>query len=103
MSSGRTISSRARWALFGAQLAALAVILIITNPGVVERLHIIVTMSERWWLLVPIFLALWGAGLAALAATMLLPNVWARAFWALVIALSGAIGFAFYLVSQTEL
>ena len=60
-------------------------------------------MSERWWLIVPIFVALWAAGLVALAATMLLPNFWIRAFWALVIALSGAIGFGFYLVSETEL
>ncbi len=103
MSSGRAISPRARWALFGVQLAALAAVLVITNPGVVERLHVMLTMSERWWLIVPIFLALWAAGLAALAATMLLPNFWARAFWAFVIALSGAIGFGFYLVSQTEL
>ena len=103
MSAGRPISSRARWALFSAQLAALAAILIITNPGVVERLGVILTMNERWWLIMPIFLALWAAGLVALAATMLLPNIWARVFWAFVIALSGAIGFGFYLVSETEL
>ena len=103
MSPGRAISSRARWALFSAQLAALVAILVITNPGVVERLDVILTMNERWWLMVPIFLALWAAGLVALAATMLLPNIWARAFWAFVIALSGALGFGFYLVSETEL
>ena len=101
MSPGRAISPRARWALFGAQLAGLIAILIITNPGVGERLNVILTINERWWLVVPVFLTLWAAGLLGLAATILLPNLWARAFWAFVIALSGAIGFGFYLVSQT--
>ena len=103
MSPGRALSPRVRWALFGAQLAALAAILIITNPGVIERLDVLLTMNERWWLMVPIFLALWAAGLVALAATIMLPNLWVRAFWAFIIALSGAVGFGFYLVSETEL
>jgi glucan phosphoethanolaminetransferase (alkaline phosphatase superfamily) len=96
------ISGRARWALYGAQLAALSLLIAVTNPGVAERLGVLTAHDAKWFVVV-LFLALWGIGLAGVVSATLIPNAWLRGFWALTIAASAAVGYGFYAVSQTEL
>jgi glucan phosphoethanolaminetransferase (alkaline phosphatase superfamily) len=83
------------------RLALLAAIVMATNTGVPERISILV--EEGKWVGLVAFAGLWAISLAALAAAALQPNILIRSFWALVISLSGAVGFGFYLASQTEM
>ena len=84
-----------------ARLALLAAIVIATNMGVPERISILV--EEGRWVGLVAFVGLWAISIAALAAAALQPNILVRAFWAIVISLSGAVGFGFYLASQAEM
>jgi glucan phosphoethanolaminetransferase (alkaline phosphatase superfamily) len=83
------------------RLALLAAIVAATNTDVAERILILV--EEGRWVGLVAFAGLWGISIAALAAAALQPNILIRAFWALLISLSGAVGFGFYLASQAEM
>ncbi len=96
------LSVRSLWALFAAQLLALAAVIAITNPGVPERLGVLLSHDGKW-VVIGAFAALWVAGVLGIVAAVLLPNFWMRLVWALVIAASGAVGYGFYLASHTEL
>src|SRR5690242_1893716 len=90
-----------RGRLFALQIAAVLVVLAVTNPGVPERVSFL--LGDHLWAGFAAFVLLWSLAIAAMLIVVLLPNIWLRGFWAVVIAASGAAGFCFHLASRTEL
>jgi lipid A ethanolaminephosphotransferase len=92
--------SGARWIMLAVRLLAIAGFVVLTNPGFIQRI-LLLQNQGRWGTLV-FFLGLWGLSMAALLIVAFHRRLWVRAFWAVVIALTTAVGFAYQHASGTE-
>lgn len=73
----------------------------LTNHGFFHRVERLLYQDK--WLVLTIFIAMWGLSLLALILAALQPNWLVRTFWAALIAISAAISYSFFLVSGTDL
>jgi glucan phosphoethanolaminetransferase (alkaline phosphatase superfamily) len=87
-------------AAIAAWLATFIGFMVLTNPGMIERVVILSESGNRFGLAA--FAGLWLLSVAALLLAAFCPIRAARATWAVAIALSSAIGVAFYEVSKTD-
>lgn len=83
------------------RLTAILALLAFTNIGAVD--HVTLLFESARWGTLAAFLALWGVSVLAVLIAALQPSLWMRAFWAFAIALGGAIGYAFYRASGSQL
>lgn len=88
-------------AIIGLKLCGILTFVAVTNPNSLTWAGQYIE-QERWLTLV-VYLSLWACALAAILIAAFQVNPWVRSAWALIIALSSASGFAFYLVSGAEL
>jgi lipid A ethanolaminephosphotransferase len=71
-----------------------------TNHGISHRIERLIVLEK--WLVLAIFLAVWGLSILCMVVAALQPSRWVRAFWAAVIAVSTAAAHGFYLVSGAD-
>jgi glucan phosphoethanolaminetransferase (alkaline phosphatase superfamily) len=88
---------RAGWVL---RLAAVFLLVYATNHGFSHRIERLLFLEK--WLVLAIFLAVWGFSILCMVVAALQPSRLLRAFWAAVIALSTAGAHGFYLVSGAD-
>jgi glucan phosphoethanolaminetransferase (alkaline phosphatase superfamily) len=88
-------------AIIGLKLCGIFAFVAVTNPNCLTWASQYIE-QERWFTLVA-YLGLWACALAAVLIAAFQVNPWVRSFWAVIIALSSAGGFAFYLVSGAEI
>lgn len=93
--------SAGRLAAYGIRVAAIIAYLLLTNAGFLQRI-VLLQEQGRWGTLVG-FLGVWGLSLAALLTAAFQANRWLRFGWALVIALSTGIGFAYHRASGSDI
>lgn len=94
-------SNAARFAAYAARFAALAAFVLFTNDGFIQRIVLLVEQG-RFGTLAG-FVGVWMLALVALVVAALQPNLWLRSFWALVLALTSAAGFAYHRASGSDL
>ena len=92
--------SGARWLVLAVRLLAIAGFVFLTNPGFLQR--VLLLQNQGRWSTLLFFLALWGLSMAALLIVAFHRRLWVRAIWAVVIALTTAVGFAYQHASGTE-
>ncbi len=90
-----------RFALLALWLAALALLLVATNQGFLQRLFLLAG-QERWGTLVA-FIGVWGVCVAALIIAAFQKTLWIRAAWAVVFAVAAGVGVAFRAVSGADI
>src|SRR5690242_2252839 len=78
---------------YGARILALAAFVMFTNGGFLSRVMLLHDQGRLVTLAG--FVGMWGLSLAALVVAAFQSNVWVRCFWALIIALTTAAGFAY--------
>jgi glucan phosphoethanolaminetransferase (alkaline phosphatase superfamily) len=83
------------------RILAVALFVIATNSGFEHRISVILEQG-RWPAAIG-FTCVWGLCFAALLIAAFQPKLWVRAAWAVLIALSTAIGFAFHEVGGSDL
>lgn len=88
-------------ALYALKLAALAAFVVWTNSGFLDRVALLVGQT-RWVTLIG-FVGVWGLSLCALLVAAFQANVWLRAGWAAVIAVTTAAGYAYSRASGSDL
>ena len=98
-SKGRTDGAAWRWG-WVLRLAALFLLVYATNHGFSHRIERLFVQEK--WLVLAIFLAVWGLSILCMVVAALQPNRLLRALWAAVIALSTAGAHGFYLVSGAD-
>lgn len=81
-------------------LAALAAFFLLTNTGFVQRVNLLIGQGRLFTLVA--YVGVWGLCLAAALAAAFQPSLWVRGAWALVIAFTAAVGFAFHKASGSE-
>ncbi|HEX5507131.1 MAG TPA: sulfatase-like hydrolase/transferase, partial [Pseudolabrys sp.] len=86
---------------YGLRFLALAAFVVLTNDGFLQRVMLLHDQGRLVTLAG--FIGVWGLSLAALLVAAFQGNVWIRCFWALVIALTTAAGFAYRRASGSEL
>lgn len=89
-----------RAAAIAIRLAAIAAFVAITNHGFLQRVSLLIDQDRLGTLAG--FAAVWAVSLAALFIGAFQGNLWLRAGWAFVLALTTAVGFTFHLASGTE-
>lgn len=90
-----------RYLGYALRVAAIAIFVALTNSGFLSRV-VLVYDQGRLVTLVG-FIGMWGLCLGALLIAAFQSNLWVRCFWALVIALTTAAGFAYRHASGSEL
>ena len=92
-----------RWRPLGfvLRLAAIVAFVALTNDGFLQRVMLVVD-QERYGTLIG-FAVVWSVSLVALLIAAFQPNRWVRGFWALIVAVTTAVGFAFRKASGNEL
>ena len=90
-----------RFALYAVKIAALAAFLLWTNGGFLQRIALL-QAQHRWVTLIG-FAGLWGLSLVALLIAAFQGNRWLRIFWAAVIGITTAVGFAYHRASGSDL
>jgi glucan phosphoethanolaminetransferase (alkaline phosphatase superfamily) len=88
------------WA-FAARVLAILIFVAATNSGFVQRAVLVVDQGRL--ITLAGFVGLWALSLACLFIAAFQPNRWVRAAWAVVIASSTAVGFAFRYASGSDL
>lgn len=83
------------------RLLGIFTLVALTNIGVIDHVKLLIE-SGRWGTL-GAFLAVWAVAVVAIIVAAFQPSFWVRAAWALVIALGGAAGYAFYRASGSQL
>ncbi len=91
----------ARRVAYGFRILALAAFVIFTNDGFLSRVMLLHDQGRLVTLVG--FVGMWALSLVALAIAAFQCNVWVRCFWAIVIALTAAAGFAYRHASGSEL
>jgi hypothetical protein len=86
--------------LLALRIAAIAGFVIFTNFGFVQRV-VLLADQARWGTLVA-FLGIWGLSLTAILAVAFQRNVRLRVFFAIVVAMTTAIGFAYHHAGGNE-
>ena len=89
-----------RLALYAAKITTLAAFLVWTNDGFLQRIALL-QAQNRWGTLIG-FGGLWGISLAALLIAAFQGNRWLRIFWAGVIGITTAVGFAYHRASGSD-
>ncbi len=82
------------------KLILLAAFVVLTNPGVGQRVGLLLDNS-RLGTLIP-FVAIWAVAVLCLIIAAMQPNVWIRCTWAVVLAASSALAWGYYRASQSE-
>ncbi len=82
-----------RPALLALWLALFALLLVVTNEGLAQRVHLLVG-QQRWGTLVG-YAGVWGVCVMALLVAAFQERLWIRAGWAVVFAVSAAVGVGF--------
>jgi len=95
------ISNARWWGLLAAKLLLLALFVVVTNYGFLERVNLL-WENSRWFTL-SFFVGIWGLCIVALIAATFQPRGSVRLFWALVLGLSGALGYGFFIASHSDL
>jgi len=90
-----------RMALYAIKIAAIAAFLLWTNSGFLQRIALL-QAQQRWVTLIG-FVGLWGLSLAAVLIAAFQGRRWLRFFWAAVIGITTAVGFAYHRASGTDL
>ena len=90
-----------RLALYAVKTAALAAFLLWTNGGFLQRV-VLLQAQHRWGTLIG-FAGLWGISLAALLVAAFQSNRLPRIFWAVVVGITTAVGFAYHRASGSDL
>ena len=83
------------------QLLLLFVLVYLTNHGFVDRLDGMIRRDK--WLILSVFVSVWGLSLLCMAIAAQQPNRAVRLFWALVISLTTCAAHSFYLASGADL
>jgi len=86
-----------RPALLVLWLTVFALLLVVTNEGFAQRVHLLIG-QQRWGTLVG-FAGVWGVCVGSLLVAAFQERLWIRAGWAAVFAFSAAVGVAFRTVS----
>jgi lipid A ethanolaminephosphotransferase len=89
-----------RAAAYALKIAAIALFVLWTNTGFLDRIELLIGQA-RWVTLVG-FVGVWGMSLIALLAAAFQSNYWLRFFWAVVIAFTTAVGFAYHRASGSD-
>jgi lipid A ethanolaminephosphotransferase len=89
-----------RAAAYALKIAAIALFVLWTNTGFLGRIELLVGQA-RWVTLVG-FVGVWGLSLIALLAAAFQSSYWLRFFWAVVIAFTTAVGFAYHRASGSD-
>ncbi len=92
---------RSPWRAIALKLALVAAVVGVTNPGVLQRVDLLLD-NGRFGTLLP-YVAIWGLTLVAIAVAALLPKWWMRAPWALLLAASTAASVFYYKASSSEM
>lgn len=100
-SDSRTSRVERATAIIGLKLCGILAFVAATNPNFLTWAGQYV--EQERWLTLAVYLGLWACALTAILIAAFQINPWVRSFWAIIIALSSAAGFAFYLVSGVEL
>ncbi|MDO8981941.1 MAG: sulfatase-like hydrolase/transferase [Afipia sp.] len=88
-------------AIIALKLCSIFAFVAVTNPNALTWPSQYIEQGR--WLTLVVYLGLWACALTALLIAAFQVNPWVRSFWAVIIALSSAAGFAFYLVSGVEI
>ena len=83
------------------RILVVALFVMATNSGFEHRISVI--LEQGRWPAAISFTCVWGLCFAALLIAAFQPKLWVRAAWAVLIALSTAIGFAFHEVGGSDL
>ncbi|HZD92339.1 MAG TPA: hypothetical protein VE224_19770, partial [Pseudolabrys sp.] len=89
-----------RLAIYALKIAAIAAFVLWTNTGFFDRVDLLAG-HHRWVTLIG-FVGVWGLSLVALLVAAFQSNPWLRLFWALMIAFSTAVGFAYHRASGSD-
>lgn len=100
-SISRTSTVMRATAFIGLKLCGIFAFVAVTNPNSLTWASQYIEQG-RWFTLAA-YLGLWACALTAILIAAFQQNPWVRSFWAVIIALSTAAGFAFYLVSGVEI
>ncbi len=90
-----------RVALYAVKIAVLITFVLWTNGGFLQRI-LLLQAQQRWVTLIG-FAGLWGLSLAALLVAAFQSHRWLRFFWAVVIGITTAVGFAYHRASGSDL
>jgi lipid A ethanolaminephosphotransferase len=85
---------------YGLKLAAIVAFVLWTNTGFFDRLNLLLG-HERWVTLIG-FVGVWGLSLVAVLTVAFQSHRWLRFGWALVIAFTSAVGFAYHRASGSD-
>lgn len=88
-------------AIIALKLCSVLAFVAVTNPNSLTWASQYIEQGR--WLTLVVYLGLWACALTAILIATFQVNPWVRSFWAVIIALSSAAGFAFYLVSGLEI
>ncbi len=88
-------------AIIALKLCSVFAFVAVTNPNALTWPSQYIEQGR--WLTLAVYLGLWACALTAILIAAFQVNPWVRSFWAVIIALSSAAGFAFYLVSGVEI
>jgi len=99
--SEKTSTTPKRYLAYALRLIAIATFVALTNHGFLSRVALVHDQGRLVTLVG--FIGMWGLCLVALLIAAFQSNVWVRCFWALVIALTTAAGFAYRRASGSEL
>ncbi|HSI39987.1 MAG TPA: sulfatase-like hydrolase/transferase [Xanthobacteraceae bacterium] len=83
------------------RLGAILAFVLLTNGGFLQRI-LLLADQVRWGSLIG-YLAVWAVAIAALLAVAFQARPWVRLFWAVLIALTAAVGLAYHKASGSEL
>ena len=89
------------WLLIGVKAFAALILMAATGFGLVGRAELLI--GQQRYVTLAFFLGLWVVSYGALLIAALQPNRWVRLFWAFVIALTTAAGWAYQSVSGSSL
>ncbi len=89
-----------RFAVYALKIAAIAAFVVWTNTGFFDRVDLLAG-HHRWVTLIG-FVGVWGLSLLAILAAAFQSHRWLRIFWALVIAFTTAVGFAYHRASGSD-
>lgn len=95
------ISNKAHAFIRLVQLVLLVGLIIGTNNGFLDRVDSL--FGRQKWLVLSVYVAVWGLSLLCLAIAVLQPNRLLRSIWAVMISLTTAAAYSFYLASGSDL
>ena len=89
-----------RMATYALKIAAIAAFVLWTNTGFMDR--VVLLIGQNRWVTLIGFVGVWGLSMVALLVAAFQSHRWLRFGWALVIAITTAVGFAYHRASGSD-